>query len=348
MTVAGQVDERVSTEVPPVDAGTTASQNQDVDLDRALTDEAYLKEVNEQLTKEEVPSPDEKATDPPAPDTAATAQPQEDEYVTFEDGDPIYRGAPFKVKKSELRALVQKGRNHDVRLEELSPYIRLGNEAPDVVEKLRTPEGRREVVERIRQKNVPAADKDDVLKVEGYDDDDVKAVDQIVSQRLEAHLKKMGISSQSQTAALKEAGLSPAEAERRLERSNMILEGLRIGDGMYPQVLEKMQHILNKFQLEADPEDFKRFAAAVNDPFAKNEATGRPIFVHFYEDCRAALMKETAAAPEIPASRESRPGTARMAPGAAATPTTATTVRDLTKLPQAEFDRAFNEALARG
>lgn len=330
-----------SAQVPAVEAGKT--QAEEIDLDRALHDEAYLKEVNDRLAQPEEPPAVEPKEEEKAPETA--------EAKPVEDPDPvvekvIFRGEEREIRKSRQKEYLQKGMLLDTRLEELSPLIKLSNEAPEVMDLLRSPEGIQKVVARIRRQEQAKAE-DELPEIEGYDKDDVKAVDRIVNTRLEQRLKALGIRPEPQ-----EQVLSPADQQRIAWKAQVGLEGLRTVDPEFEGVYAHMGKVLQEAERSIDPKTYKTFVAAINNPEVLNQQTGRPAFMHFYDDVRKDYLrnKEAQTKPAAPViqSKPRQETSARLTPGAATNPAVVQTQTDWSRVPQTDFDRAFAEALARG
>ena len=325
----------------PAQAGKT--EQEPIDLDRALNDEDYLKEVNERLAQPEEQPKDEPKEEIKAPEAAEVPLKEEDPDPVIEK--VIFRGQEREVRRSKQKELLQKGILLDTRLEELSPMIRLSEEAPEVVDLLRTPEGRQKVIERIRQKTAGKAE-DDLPEIEGYDKDDVKAVDRIVNTRLEQRLKALGIRPEE---AVKP---DPAVAERVAWKARVGLEGLRTIDPEFEGVYAHMGKVLSEAERTIDPKTYKEFVSAINNPEVLNKQTGRPAFMHFYDDVRKDYLakKQETTQPAVPRieTKPRQETSARLAPGAATNPAVAPTQTDWSRVPQSEFDKAFAEALARG
>jgi hypothetical protein len=335
--------------VPEAVTENTAPAAVEVDFARVLAgDEDYIKETNEALGAEVV-APVEPTPEPEAKSEEVAAKPAVDPDEVVET--ITYRGEEVPVKRSQMKDLLQKGRHLETRLEEVSPLLALAREVPELNEKLRTPEGRRQVIERIRQQEKAQEIKDETPEVEGYDKADVAAVDKIV----QARLKQLGVSPQS----MKEQTPVATEALKRDEadlaaKTRITLESLRSVDPHYEQNMKLLYEVVAEVQRTVSPQKFQEFYAVVNDPRRIDPSTGRPAFLNFYADVNKERVKrETQTQPAVPAIpaipvRKPQASGGRLAPGSAISPGAASRTVDFMKLPQDDFNRAFNEALARG
>jgi hypothetical protein len=209
---------------------------------------------------------------------------------------------------------------------------------------VRTPEGRAKILERIRQKE-QAQDEDELPVVDGYDKDDVQAVDRIVNARLEQRLKKFGL---TETPQPKE---DRAAAERIRWKAQVGLEGLRSVDPEFEGVYARMGEVLREAEATIPAEQYQRFFNAINNPEVLNEQTGRPAFMHFYDDVRRDYLSRKSkpvAPPVINSAPRRAESSARMTPGAVTNPSAGAPVTDWSRVKVNDFDQAFADALARG
>lgn len=344
--------------VPGEDPGTTPTAVE-VDFDRILAgDDAYTKEVSAQLTAVEdatVTEPEKTTESEEVPDPKAAkseaATPALDPEEVIET--IIFRGKQEPVLRKDQRTLLQKGRYMDYRMQELSPMIQLAKEAPELLELGRTPEGRKKIVERIRREEQAKAvdDDSDDIAVDGYDKADVKAVDKILRARLE----KLGVNvknSQESNKVTPEQEKAQADDLADLTKQTRItLQSLQSLDPHYEKNMELLKSVVQEAERTMTTDQFQQFFQNVNDPRRIDHTTGRPIFLNFYADVNAERIRREnlgskPAVPNLP-ERQPRAASGRMVPGAASSPTNGPIAKDLTKLPQAEFDKAFAEALAR-
>lgn len=317
----------------------------EVDFDRILAgDEAYTKTVNEQLTTQEVaPDPEKPAEEVKAEEKTeakgAELDPEEVvETITF-------RGKEQQVRRKEVKNLLQKGRYSEVRMQELSPIIRLTHEAPEILPLLQTPEGRQQVIERIRMKEAKESTEE---KIDDVDPQDLDLLRKVVQRELkQAGVQVAAKPTPEQTKA------QQAEEALVLAKSRIVLESLQTLDPHYEENMVLLKETVKEAERTLPPEQFSQFYATINDPRILDPNTGRPAFLNFYADIdkervrRAELSKP--AAPNLPpVPRKTQDPGGRLAPGAAISPSSPPAGKDWFNLPSAEFDQAFNEALGRG
>ena len=341
----------------------TSIEGQDsaINMDRILNgDEAYTKEVNERLAGGEGASSEEPKVEVPKTEPKEEAKTEGDEAakvaaVSAPDPDEVvetivYRGQEIPVKRKDAKALMQKGRHLEVRLEEVAPLLALQREMPDIVDLVRTPEGRRKVVERIRQKEADqaASEKGEVEGVEGYQSEDVKAVAKISRSEVNAALKELGIEPQARA----NPKLVEAEAKEIAGKTRIVLDSLKMLDPNFEENMVLLKATVAEAERTLTPEQFQIFYRNVNDPRVIDPATGRPAFVNFYGDVnkeRARRLEASKPAiPDVTGSRKVHTASGRVAPGSASQPLAPAPKTDLTSLPQADFNRMFEDALNLG
>lgn len=346
----------------------TPPQEQEIDFDRIKNgDEAYTREVNKRLAKEaaEPPQPagaveqeppkQEQAAAPPLAGETLPTQPEED-FFTFEDGDPIYKGQPFRVKKSELKAYVQKGRHLEVRLSELQPYINVVKNNPELAEAItraaHDPQGAeqlRRIGEALKTGKVTPQVEEDLadLDLPGFRKDDVEAV-----ARIQMALQK------KQEAKRREVEERQMQEElvRRDQAATAMVNGLRMTEGpVFDQVRPLMQQRIQQLrgavdQGVLDEAQFNQFVIGLTDPTATDDQ-GTPLFLRFYRDIKAEMSGQSAAPPPQQQTGGQKPpptNNSRLAPGSAGSPAgrSGEAGLDWANMPQAEFDRRMQEKLA--
>ena len=350
MSTAG-VEEQVSTEqtAPLTENTAPAGNTTEVDFDRVLAgDEEYIKATNDALgagTTAVEPEPTQEVKSEKA--VAAAPVADQDEVVET----ITYRGQEVPVKRSQMKDLLQKGRHLEQRLEEVSPLLALAREVPELQEKLRTPEGRKQVIERIRQQEKAQDAGEDIPEVEGYDKDDVRAVDKI----LQARMKALGIVPPEQADRPSKEQIAARENDERelSSQTRITLQSLRSVDPHYEENMALLKEVVAEVERTTPPEQFRQFYNVVNDPRIIDQSTGRPAFLNFYADVakererRASL--NTPAAPVVPhIPRKAQVSTGMLSPGSAVSPAANVSAGVLKFESQDAFDRAFNEALSRG
>jgi hypothetical protein len=358
---SAEVAQDVAPQVPAADAGNEAKATE-VDFDRVLSgDEAYITETNKRLAGD-VP-PEEPQKDEEKAEKQETKEPEKDAKPPLDPEEVVetitFRGKSEPVKRREQKALLQKGRLLDTRLSELSHLIALEREAPDLANLARTPEGRKQVIERIRaqEKAKDAAAEDDLPEVEGYDKNDVAAVARITRATLEKQLKAMGITPKQADAA----GLTPAALEKTAKEqaelnkeAELTIRVMRRADRDFEPKFALLQEIMKRARIELPEAQFTDLYNKINDPRILHPETGEPVFTHFWEHVvtpelnrqKTRTQPAAAAVPAIPRKVQAPSG--RMAPGSAISPASPAREVDYTKLPQDQFEKVFREALARG
>jgi hypothetical protein len=338
----------------PAKTGTEAVAAAEVNFERVLAgDEKYIAEINAKLAEE--PPAEAPATEVPEVKTeekpAAPVLDPEEIVETI-----VFRGQEIGVKRKDQKTLLQKGRSLDSRMSELSHLIALEREAPDIANLARTPEGRKQVIERIRrQEQVKEIADADIPDIEGYDKADVAAVAKISQATLQAQLKKMGITPTALPLSDEQTQKAQATDQADLAKETALtLRVMRRADREFEPKFELLKQIMAKAKLELPPEQYGNLFNKVNDPRQLHPETGEPIFTHFWENVvtpeyNKLKQSNQPAAPAVPAiHRKEQIPAGRMAPGSAMSPSMPSKPVDLTSLPQEAFDRAFREALARG
>lgn len=336
----------------PAPVGTDAAATEvKVDFDRVLAgDEAYTAEINEKLRGDapaEAPKDEAKEQDAGKPVPEKPAEPAE----PAEDNTLIFRGKqiPIPEDRKKQKDLMQKGMSLDTRLRELSPLIALEREIPDLMKLAATPEGRKQIQDRIRAEEKQAA-KDDLPEVDGYDKSDVAAVDKI----LQARMKALGIVPKRDSDPTPEQ-IKAAEADRAdLEKeTKLTLNVMRRSDREFDGKWETLQAILAKAERDLSQSQFADLRNKINDPRILHPETGEPVFIHFWENVVTPEFNKSRqtqpAVPTLPTgSRRAPAPSGRMAPGSATAPSIPAPAKDWNSMPKDEFEKAFNEALSRG
>jgi hypothetical protein len=345
---------------PQPDAKKDGSAFDAIDYDRlAGGDEEYAKEVNASLADAPIPDDSQVADPAVAKEPAAEQAPapkQGEDFFAFEDGDPVYKGAPFKVTKAELKALVQQGKHLSQEMEKIAPLRRMAKESPEFAKLLevlaKDPEKAAQFKEQLRQAAAPKEAEDDLgdLQIEGLHPDDVKNVAKIQKALRERESKK--ITEQS----VKEQREQDAKTQEKDLAARAFVSALRTSEGeTFDKVRPHMKALMDQAEMEADPEAFKNFKKMVTDPFVVDKA-GRPIFHRFYEEAKARMIKmegggnsPAAAAPSnIVPFKQPPQNQARMQPGSAdASAASSSREPNWAAMSQAEFDKRMNEALQR-
>lgn len=326
------------------------SKPEEIDFDRIKNgDEEYTKQVNERLAKESTepaaPAPNVEPAPPPAP-------PEEDFY-NFDDGDPVYRGEPFKVKKSELKAYVQKGRHLETRLSEVSPLLNVIKSNPGLADAItraaKDPAGAeqlRRIDEAIRSNKITSQVEDDLsdLDLPGLNKDDVQAVAKIQLALRQREEKKR---QESEQAHVQE------EIKRRDYHATAMVEGLRAIEGAtFEKVRPVMQQRVQQLRAAVDQgaldeAQYNQFVIGLTDPTATDDQ-GKPLFVRFYEDTKAEMLGASTPAPPPQSPPRGAPTiNARMTPGSASPPgRSGESSLDWQNMSQTEFERRISEKLA--
>jgi len=313
----------VAPQATPAEAPAPAEEKElEVDISK-LQDPEYLAKVNEQIAARA----QEKASGPPAETVpegspAAPAPAEVEEFLAFKDGDPIYRGVPFKVKVSEAKSLVQKGRHLEVTMAELAPVLNLIRSSPDLQQAVAQARTKPELAQVLKDA-ARAALAGKKIRVEGDDEDEDQAASEVdpedvkfVQKTVAAELKRRGIASPEEEAARTDAATeewqSAAAANLQIIRS---IEGER-----FDQVRPLMGEMLTEAQSTMPPEKFQELVRVLDDPFAVN-AAGELAFAQFYRQASAELTRRTSAPAEkkIVQFKSAPPHNTRLAPGTATT-----------------------------
>lgn len=335
----------------------------EIDFERIKDGDAeYTREVNERLAKEAsgetAPAPNEvEKKEVPPTDGAAPAE----EFLTFEDGDPVYRGQPFKVKKTEAKALIQKGRHLETRLGELSPFVNIVKGNPNlekvILQAAKDPDKAallNRVAEQIAKGEFTQGTEEDLsdLDLEGLHPDDVKNV-----AKIQAALRKREEKRRAKDRGdLDEVQL---EAKKRKDReASLMVETLRVAEG---EIFDKVQPVMRKMMQEAKdavemgemPQEFyDNLVRSITDPDARDES-GRPIFFMFYNEAKKRLAAAEGASVTAETVPQGAPppatpknNSARIAPGTTA-PAGGSSKVDWENMDKSEFDQKMSEALSR-